>query len=190
MRWRTSTRISTRRGPRRRPVDETSRVPRSGGVAACSGAEPAASPLPARPRDWHRRSQCGGCRADAGLAGCLLPLADHQSHQPHDPHQRGRAVRRRARDAAGNHAVRRRLPDAVADRRHAGRPDRLQPVHRREALPHCRSGTGAIVLRPGDAHAAGPGDDALRVHLVRAVQRTFPAQPRRADTRLLTRRTG
>ena len=35
-------------------------------------------------------------------------------------------------------AVRRRLSDADADRWHARRAGRLQPVHRREALPHSR----------------------------------------------------
>ena len=69
-------------------------------------------------------------------------------------------------------AVRRRVSDADADRRHARRAGRLQPVHRREALPHPRVRRRACVLRAADAHAAWRRHIAVRLHVVREVQRT------------------
>ena len=62
-----------------------------------------------------------------------------------------------------------------------GDAGRLQPVHRREALPHPGGGRRARVLRPADADAAGRRHVALRVHVVRALQRPVPS--RGADRR-------
>ena len=157
--------------------------PRRAGRRDSSFAGPRSRRGPARARTRRLPRMAPSWRrslSPASWDGRSLPRA-RQEHRPQRPAERGRgrALRRAPRAAAGDAALRRRLPDAEPDRGHARPARRPRRLHRRQALQDAAARRtravvyGLLTLSPPDGEHRAAG-----LHVVPALRRALRAAAR------------
>ena len=154
----------------------------AGGAAAGAGAGSAKDlrRFAAVPSSACDGAACDGVELIRDWTGPFCRARARQSRPRRRADQGSRARSTSSCVASGDRAVRRRLPDAVADRRHARRRRSTSASTPTRSTIASRRRRRARLLRSAHAHAAGRRHTLSRVHVVRAIQRTVRDRPRDA----------